>query len=489
VNAVPAPVVIVDYDPAWPAAFERERDLLRWVLGDLLLEVEHIGSTAVPGLDAKPIIDIMAAVGRLDDAEAAASLLERLGYEYAPELNAAIPERRFFRKRASGRRTHHLHIVEPNCDFWRRHLLFRDYLRAHPAAARCYARLKRELAGRCGDDLHRYTDAKTPFIREIEARARVWSCQDPIHPGDRGAGAGMVCGRRWVRWVRSMVADEDAVLALELKQFLKQVEEQLCKPLEEQNKRFPSAQRLLARFRSREWIDARRRGGACSNEVAEVVNEICLAHHLLFRCHARQLEYEPPLRDTGKTIDFCSCEGTGQIGYYDVKTIHPDGRDDWRKYVEHLDDGRLRPGLNLERDRCGGEIYHAMRASRAKMLAYTLELETKAATVEEDAIVLMVFCSNGDWYWHKSDLEDFVYFYHKGCHNPGDKFDLMERYYVESQGIQFSRRINGFLCLQRDSRSTEAKVCRVNPSAVKDGRELTQNGRSKMTHPGMRKLA
>lgn len=99
--------------------------------------------------------------------------LEGIGYEYVPQYEVFIPERRYFRKPRTGQgaRTHHLHIVELTSDFWRRHLLFRDYLRTHPVAAREYADLKRRLAAEYGDDGRGYTDAKGPFIESILGRA------------------------------------------------------------------------------------------------------------------------------------------------------------------------------------------------------------------------------------------------------------------------------------------------------------------------------
>lgn len=174
------PVVIVDYDARWPAYYEEERARIRAEVGRVFLAIEHVGSTSVPGLVAKPIIDIMATVYRLADAEERIPALEAIGYEYTPPEIAGIPERRYFDKRPPGeepnsirgRSTHHLHVVELGGDFWVRHLLFRDWLRTHPADAEAYARLKRELAARFGADREGYTNSKGPFIRSIEERAR-----------------------------------------------------------------------------------------------------------------------------------------------------------------------------------------------------------------------------------------------------------------------------------------------------------------------------
>ena len=169
---MPVPVVLVDYDPRWPALYEEERDRILAVVGSLIIAIEHIGSTAVPGLGGKPIIDIMPAVRCLTDAEQCIESLEGIGYEYVPEYNELMPERRYFHRGPPQARTFHLHMVEQTGEFWDRHLLFRDWLRTHPQDAQEYYRLKKELAARFGRDREGFTDAKTPFIESIVARAR-----------------------------------------------------------------------------------------------------------------------------------------------------------------------------------------------------------------------------------------------------------------------------------------------------------------------------
>jgi GrpB-like predicted nucleotidyltransferase (UPF0157 family) len=160
-----------DYNPAWPRHFEEARDLLRRALGDAILEIQHVGSTAVPGLAAKPIIDIMIAVPDLDRArEQCVRPLANLGFDYVPEFEAVMPYRLYFRKGIP--RTHHIHMVQPDGEFWERHLLFRDYLRKHPAAVAEYAALKKRLAEEHGSDMDGYTEAKSDFIRGIEQKAR-----------------------------------------------------------------------------------------------------------------------------------------------------------------------------------------------------------------------------------------------------------------------------------------------------------------------------
>jgi len=170
---VPAPVIIVEYDPRWPAIYEEERDLILAAVGEWIVAIEHVGSTAVPGLGGKPIIDIMPAVRHLADVEHCIEPLERIGYEYVPEYNEILPERRYFHKGPPKARTFHLHVAERTSEFWERHLLFRDFLRTHPGEAEEYYLLKKELAARFGRDREGYTEAKTPFIEGIVERARL----------------------------------------------------------------------------------------------------------------------------------------------------------------------------------------------------------------------------------------------------------------------------------------------------------------------------
>ena len=126
-----APITIVDYHEDWPAEYEAEKTRLLAQIGGLAVEIEHVGSTSVPGLAAKPIIDIMPGVRTMADAEKCIEGMRRLGYEYVPEFEDAFPERRYFRKGHPEQHLH-VHVVETTSAFWRRHTAFRDYLRAHP---------------------------------------------------------------------------------------------------------------------------------------------------------------------------------------------------------------------------------------------------------------------------------------------------------------------------------------------------------------------
>ncbi len=169
-----APIQIVDYNPNWPSMYEMEKELILVTVGGLAVRLEHVGSTAVPGLGAKPIIDIMAAVRRIDDAAKIVEPLAGIGYEYVAEYEEFVPERRYFRKGGSEPASHHLHVVEPTTDFWKDHLLLRDYLRAAPEEARAYQTFKRDLARKITQDRVAFTDAKTSFIELALERARSW---------------------------------------------------------------------------------------------------------------------------------------------------------------------------------------------------------------------------------------------------------------------------------------------------------------------------
>lgn len=167
-------IEIVAYDPNWPALFAEEATRLRAVLPpDLILGLEHFGSTAIPGLAAKPIIDILIAVPSLADARIkTVEPLEQLGYAFWADNPKT--DRLFFVKGLlpyGAGRTHHVHIAEPDAEPWQR-LIFRDHLREHPAEATRYETLKRDLAVRYRDDREAYTAAKESYVTEVMAKAR-----------------------------------------------------------------------------------------------------------------------------------------------------------------------------------------------------------------------------------------------------------------------------------------------------------------------------
>jgi GrpB-like predicted nucleotidyltransferase (UPF0157 family) len=167
-SAAGAPLVIAAYDPSWPAAFGQERDAILSVIGEKLLAIEHIGSTAVPGLGAKPIIDILAGLAALEDAEQCMQPLAGLGYRFVPEAMRYLPGDRYFRRSVSAKQgtsdVAHLHLTEYASPFWRERIRFRDLLRTSPELARTYEHLKRELAPRYSSGPE-YSEAKTEFIR------------------------------------------------------------------------------------------------------------------------------------------------------------------------------------------------------------------------------------------------------------------------------------------------------------------------------------
>jgi len=162
-------------DPAWAASFESERRRLTPVLEPLLVRpLEHIGSTAVPGLVAKPIIDIVAVVGDIDLAATAQDPLREIGWVAAPEPEDALEHKLSFCTPSVELRTHHLHVVEHSSPRWRGWLAFRDFLRAHPEAAQDYGVLKTRLADENGADPNQrdvYRAGKDDWIRAITTRA------------------------------------------------------------------------------------------------------------------------------------------------------------------------------------------------------------------------------------------------------------------------------------------------------------------------------
>ena len=170
---MPERVYISAYDPRWPVRFEEERGRIVGVIGRRLVGVEHVGSPAVPGLDAKPVIDVMAGLESMSYADRCVGPLIGLGYSYWEE--GVEPHHRLFVKFVDAERTartHNLHLVEAGDWYWNEHLLFRDYLRKDPVAAREYVLLKHELAQRFRDDREAYTAAKTEFVTAVLERAQ-----------------------------------------------------------------------------------------------------------------------------------------------------------------------------------------------------------------------------------------------------------------------------------------------------------------------------
>lgn len=163
---MPQHIVVVDYNPLWPLLFRKEADAISRILGDNLVLIHHIGSTSVPFLAAKPIIDIMPVVKDLSGVDAVSGEFVKLGYEYLGEFG--IKGRRYLRK-GGQERTHQIHIFQMEDDTnILRHLAFRDYLRSHRDVAMEYAELKKDLAARFPYDIDGYCDGKDAFVKKIE---------------------------------------------------------------------------------------------------------------------------------------------------------------------------------------------------------------------------------------------------------------------------------------------------------------------------------
>jgi len=161
-------IEVVSYRPEWPAMFEQEAAELRRALGDVARHVHHIGSTSVPGLAAKPIIDILLEVTTLESLDALNPPMLALGYE--PRGEFGIPRRRYYPKGGADR-THQVHAFAAGDEHVIRHLAFRDYLRAHSETAKEYGQLKMAIARECDNDIERYCDGKDAYVKAIEARA------------------------------------------------------------------------------------------------------------------------------------------------------------------------------------------------------------------------------------------------------------------------------------------------------------------------------
>ncbi len=169
----PREVRVVPHDPAWGEAFESEAATLRSIFGDEAPAVHHIGSTAVPGLSAKPTVDILVEVCRIEEVDRFETAMAERGYEAWGKYG--IPGRRFFVKNRGPVRTHNIHVFEVGTQEVERHLAFRDYLIQHLETARAYGTLKKDLAGRFPTDMESYVGGKDAFIKRTEREALFWS--------------------------------------------------------------------------------------------------------------------------------------------------------------------------------------------------------------------------------------------------------------------------------------------------------------------------
>jgi len=169
-------VKLVPHNPKWVKLFEEEKQLLKKTFGDTILAIEHIGSTAIPSISAKPIIDINVGVESLDIALRMKEKFEKLGYEHRPFVPGKAKDnlkwRELYVKGLEAKRTHHVHVTILGNNYWKNSLLFRDFLRKNSAQAKLYTELKDGLAKKHVDDRAKYTESKMQFIDKILAMAR-----------------------------------------------------------------------------------------------------------------------------------------------------------------------------------------------------------------------------------------------------------------------------------------------------------------------------
>lgn len=161
---------LTEYNENWVRMYEEEAHLLKNIFGEEINKFEHFGSTAIPGMKAKPVIDMMCIVRDIEIIDGFNERMYSLGYDVAGEWG--IPGRRLFRK-GGEKRTHHIHIYQFDNPQIQRHLIFRDFLRSHPDEVELYRNMKEELAQRF-DDTSFYSKAKKPFVQEVQNRALQW---------------------------------------------------------------------------------------------------------------------------------------------------------------------------------------------------------------------------------------------------------------------------------------------------------------------------
>ena len=165
-------VEVVPYDPAWPEMFAREADEIAEVLGPEAIAIHHIGSTSIPHLCAKPIVDVLVEVCDIERVDDFNDEMTRRGYQ--PRGEYGIPGRRYFVKGGDTTRTHHVHVFQIGHPDVERHLNFRDYLISHPEEAQAYGRLKEELAQQFPEDIEGYMAGKDGLIKEMDRKAEAW---------------------------------------------------------------------------------------------------------------------------------------------------------------------------------------------------------------------------------------------------------------------------------------------------------------------------
>jgi GrpB-like predicted nucleotidyltransferase (UPF0157 family) len=172
-------VLVTPHNPLWTEMFRTESDMVCQALGPNAVAIHHIGSTSIPGIFAKPIIDMLVEAADINAIDGRNAAMEAIGYEVMGECG--LPGRRYFRKdNAEGIRTHHVHTFATRTHDIERHLAFRDFMRAHPALAEQYSDLKRKLARAHPDSIELYMDGKDGFIKDMERRAAQWRANSGV---------------------------------------------------------------------------------------------------------------------------------------------------------------------------------------------------------------------------------------------------------------------------------------------------------------------
>jgi len=164
-------VEIVSHNSNWTDMFKEESGKIKKIFNDIIIGIYHIGSTAISGIKAKPVIDILVEAKDIEGVDQYNHKMEELGYEVMGEYG--IPKRRFFRK-GGNKRTHHIHVFQVGNEEIKRHINFKEYLTVHPDKAREYSRLKEKLATKYTYDVEDYTNGKSDFIEEIDRKAKLW---------------------------------------------------------------------------------------------------------------------------------------------------------------------------------------------------------------------------------------------------------------------------------------------------------------------------
>ena len=162
-------IEVVSYNSNWKGMYKEESKKIKNVFSDIIIDIHHIGSTAIPGIKAKPVIDILVEVKNIEGVDQYNHKMKELGYEAMGEYG--IPKRRFFRK-GENNRTHHIHIFQVGNEEIKRHINFKEYLIAHPDKAREYSKLKEKLANKYTYNVENYTNGKSDFIKEIDRKAK-----------------------------------------------------------------------------------------------------------------------------------------------------------------------------------------------------------------------------------------------------------------------------------------------------------------------------